>query len=48
MEINSFEEYDYSPANCFLNMTEDEPGKFRIKNFGNKIPIVYSVTARRS
>ncbi|WP_396146617.1 class I SAM-dependent methyltransferase [Flavobacterium sp.] len=43
LEINCFNEYDYSPYNCFNETEEFEPNKFRIKNFGNKIPMVYSI-----
>ena len=43
IELNSFNEYDYSPYNCFNNTEEFEPNKFRIKTFGNKIPMVYSI-----
>lgn len=47
LEINSFEEYDYSPYNCFNKTIEFEPGKFRIEHLSNKIPMVYSVVARK-
>ncbi|MFN8248597.1 MAG: class I SAM-dependent methyltransferase [Ferruginibacter sp.] len=47
MEINLFNEYDYSPYNCFNHTEEFEPGKFRIKHFGNKIPMVYAVLATK-
>lgn len=43
IELNSFNEYDYSPYNCFNNTEEFEPNKFRIKTFENKIPMVYSI-----
>ena len=43
IELNSFNEYDYSPYNCFNNTEEFEPNKFRIKTFENKIPLVYSI-----
>jgi len=47
LEINSFNEYDYSPYNCF-NLTEEfEKGKFRIKHLGNKIPMVFSIEATK-
>ncbi|ESU28791.1 Methyltransferase type 12 [Flavobacterium limnosediminis JC2902] len=45
LEIKSFNEYDYSPYNCFNETEEFETGKFRIKHLGNKIPMVYSLTA---
>jgi SAM-dependent methyltransferase len=47
LEINAFNEYDYSPYNCFNEMEEFESGKFRIKNFENKIPMVYSIKATK-
>ena len=45
--LNSFEEYDYSPYNCFENMVESEKGKFRIKGLESKIPMLYSITAEK-
>lgn len=45
LEINCFNEYDYSPYNCFNEMEEFEPNKFRIKKFENKIPMVYAIRA---
>jgi len=45
LEIISFTEYDYSPYNCFENTVEYEPGKFRIKHLGDKLPMVYSLRA---
>lgn len=43
LEINSFNEYDYSPYNCFNKTAEFEKGKFSIKHLENKIPMVYSI-----
>lgn len=43
--INYFEEFDYSPYNCFENTIEFEPKKFRIKKMGDKIPMVYALIA---
>lgn len=43
LTINTFDEYNYSPYNCFTNMEEYEQGKFRIKQFENKIPMIYSL-----
>ena len=45
LSIESFEEYDYSPYNCFAHTEEFEPGKFRIKHLGNRIPMVYALLA---
>lgn len=45
LKIEVFNEYDYSPYDCFNGTVEAEPGKFRIANLGNKIPMVYSIKA---
>lgn len=47
LEINSLEEYDYSPYNCFNKTIEFEKGKYRIEHLGDKIPMVYSIVARK-
>ncbi|SMC42222.1 class I SAM-dependent methyltransferase [Moheibacter sediminis] len=47
LEINSLDEYDYSPYNCFNKTEEFEAGKFRIKHLENKIPMVYSISATK-
>lgn len=43
IEIAAFNEYNYSPYNCFKNTEEVEKGKFRIKHLGDKIPMLYSI-----
>lgn len=45
LEIQHFNEYDYSLYNCFNETIEFEKGKFRIKHLENKIPMVFSITA---
>lgn len=47
LEINTFEEFDYSPYNCFQNTIEYKPGKFRIEHLENKIPMVFSIVATK-
>jgi SAM-dependent methyltransferase len=47
LEINSFDEFDYSPYNCFNKTMEFEPGKYRIAHLENKIPMVYALTATK-
>lgn len=47
LQINSFNEYDYSPYNCFNQTEEFEPGRYRIKHLQNKIPMVFSLTATK-
>jgi 2-polyprenyl-3-methyl-5-hydroxy-6-metoxy-1,4-benzoquinol methylase len=45
LRIDSFNEYDYSPYNCFNNTEEFEPKKFRIKHLKNNVPMVYAIQA---
>jgi ubiquinone/menaquinone biosynthesis C-methylase UbiE len=47
LEIKSFDEYDYSPYNCFNKTVAFEPQKYRIEHLEDKIPMVYSLTAIR-
>ena len=42
-----FNEFDYSPYDCFSGTEEFEKGKFRIKKFENKIPIVYALKMQK-
>jgi len=44
LQIDSLEEYDYSPYNCFRHTIEFETKKYRIKHLDNKIPMVYSIS----
>lgn len=46
--LNSLNEYDYSPYNCFNCTEEIGYRKFRIKHLENKIPMVYSIVAVKS
>ncbi len=41
--LQIFNEFNYSPYNCFESMEEFEPKKFRIKSFENKLPLVYAL-----
>lgn len=47
MELIKFQEYDYSPYNCFNNTVEFEPKKYRISHLENKIPMVYAIAAKK-
>ncbi len=47
LTIKSLDEFDYSPYDIFADSVEEEPGKFRVKKFGNKIPLVYSLLAKK-
>lgn len=48
LSLNTLEEYDYSPYNCFNKTIEYEPKKFRIEHLGDKIPMVYAVVATKN
>lgn len=43
--IDNFQEFDYSPHNCFKHTEEFKLGKFRIKHLENRIPMVYALQA---
>lgn len=43
----SLKEYDYSPYDCFYGTEEFKKGCFRIKKFGNKLPMVYSIVGEK-
>ncbi|MGB0840442.1 MAG: class I SAM-dependent methyltransferase [Chitinophagales bacterium] len=45
LQITQFQEFDYSPYPCFNHLEEVEKGKFQVKHFGNKIPMVYALEA---
>lgn len=47
LELTSFKEYNYSPYPCFRHIEEFEEGKWRIKKFGNKLPMVYGLKAKK-
>ncbi|PBQ33428.1 SAM-dependent methyltransferase [Sphingobacteriaceae bacterium] len=48
LRLLSYEEFDYSPYNCFRHTEEFEPGKFRIKHLGNKIPMIFALLAEKT
>ncbi|MEN7550811.1 class I SAM-dependent methyltransferase [Rapidithrix thailandica] len=48
LSIRHFQEWDYSPYDCFDNTIEIEKGKFQIKGLEQKIPMLYSVVAQKS
>lgn len=47
LEIKELNEYDYSPYNCLSNMEEFQPGKFRVVQFKNYVPLVYLISANK-
>lgn len=48
LTIQAFNEYDYSPWNCFNKTIEVAPDKFRIEHLANKIPMVFALTASKN
>ena len=47
LAIKSFLEYNYSPYNCFLAMKKIAEGKYQIEKLANKLPLVYSILAKK-
>lgn len=45
--LNAFNEFCYSPYPFVSNCEEYEPGRYRIKQFDNKFPLVYSLAATK-
>lgn len=41
LQIQSFDEVDYSPYACFQHTIEISPGRYQIENLQGKIPMVY-------
>lgn len=47
LRIENFQEYNYSPYNCFNKTIQIAEKKFHIEPFGNKLPLVYSLSATK-
>ena len=47
LQLTHFEEYDYSPYDCFKNLENVGERKFRFKEYGDRLPLVYSIAARK-
>ncbi|MBP7822082.1 MAG: class I SAM-dependent methyltransferase [Saprospiraceae bacterium] len=45
MQLKSFDEFDYSPYDCFKRTKQLAPDKFVIEHLQNKIPLVFSLEA---
>jgi SAM-dependent methyltransferase len=48
LKIEFFNEHMYSPYPCFRNVVEREKGKWHINGMEGKIPMVYSLKARKA
>lgn len=47
LRIELFNEYSYSPYDCFNNTVKGSDGNYRIKGMEDKIPMVYSLKAKK-
>ncbi|SNC66134.1 Methyltransferase domain-containing protein [Hymenobacter gelipurpurascens] len=47
LQLTDFQEYNYSPYNCFAHTVEVSPGQFQIAPLAGKLPMVYSVVAEK-
>lgn len=48
LRIDVFQEFDYSPYDCFLNTVKTKDGNYQIKGLEKKIPMIYAVKATKS
>lgn len=48
LQINAFDEFDYSPYNCFNKTVKLEEKKYRIAHLDNKIPMVFAIVATKA
>ena len=44
IHITKFEEYNYSPYNCFKHTIQVDKDKYRIRHLSNKLPMTYAIT----
>lgn len=47
LQLEFLNEYSYSPFNCFAKMVQGPDGHYRIRGLEDKIPMVYSFSARK-
>ncbi|HPR33133.1 MAG TPA: class I SAM-dependent methyltransferase [Prolixibacteraceae bacterium] len=47
LTLTDFKEYSYSPYNCFYNTIKTLNGNYQIKGLEDKIPMVYSIKAKK-
>lgn len=47
LEIRHFEEYDYSPYNCFAGLEEAGERRYQFPHLRGKLPMLYSLVARK-
>lgn len=47
LRIETVQEFDYSPYDCFLHTEKVADRKYRIQKMGNKLPMVYAISAKK-
>lgn len=47
LTIESFNEFDFSPYECFPDLVEKKSGRFYLEKKGQNVPLVYSLQARK-
>lgn len=45
LRLTHFQEYDYSPYDCFAHSVEAAPGRYQIRGLEGRIPMVFSLLA---
>jgi SAM-dependent methyltransferase len=48
IEISQFNEFPYSPYNCFDHMEERQPGTFFLTHQGQDLPLLFSIKGRKT
>lgn len=48
LQLKQFQEYDYSPYNCFSHTVEVGLSRYRIEHLNNYIPLVYSLVMEKN
>lgn len=46
IEIKDFQEYNYSPYDCFQGLEEKSPNKYQYAHIHHQIPMVYSIVGK--
>jgi hypothetical protein len=46
LRLERLTELDWSPYDIYLDMEEVAPGRFRIRRFGRKLPLIFGLVAR--
>jgi hypothetical protein len=47
LAVQNFQEFDYSPYDCFLNTTKLAENKYQIKGLEKRIPMIYAIKAAK-